>query len=286
MQNTVRTDETRGLVFVHIPKAAGSTFYEVVKRQYPKGSLFHIDGEHILEDIEQLRTMPPGERANMRCIFGHMPLGLHEYLAYPSDYITIMRDPVDRVISLYYYAKQMPDNYLHERVVSQNMSLEDFVTSGITREVDNAQMRYLCGDKAVDTIYGDDPVTDAHFEAAKRNMDEMFLGVGLSERFDETLVLFSKLLGWNSKLYYRNVNVTRSRASKKELPKSTLDTIKKHNEYDIALYQHASKRFEADLQRTKMSDFDMMRHQWINRAYHMYVSTRDRVRGGTSHQEG
>jgi hypothetical protein len=257
---------TRALVFVHVPKAAGSTFFEVVKRQYPKGSLFHIDGEQIIDDIEHLRTMSQDERLKMRCLFGHMPIGLHEHLAYPADYISMMRDPVDRVISLYYYAKQSPDNYMHDTVVSQNLTLEQFVTSGISAEMNNGQVRVLCGIKEVDTVYGDEPVTEEHFLAAKRNLDELFLAVGLTERFDESLVLFSKLLGWRW-LFYNNVNVTHSRAAKSDLPQSTIDLIRQYNQYDVALYEYATQLFEEKLRKVNYRNLDLAQLQWTNRAY-------------------
>jgi hypothetical protein len=96
-----------------------------------------------------------------------MRFGLHKFFPQPCTYITILRDPVDRVISLYYFILRNPDNAVHNEVVSKNMSLKDWVSSGITTLVNNNQTRFLCTTEAV---IEDGQCSSEMLESAKKNI--------------------------------------------------------------------------------------------------------------------
>jgi hypothetical protein len=66
--------------------------------------------------------------------------------------------------------------------------------------------------------------------------------VGLLERFEESLALMKPSFGWMLK-NYSSFNVTRSRPTKRELPKLTVDLIAQRNHFDIELYQCAARLF-------------------------------------------
>jgi hypothetical protein len=67
---------------------------------------------------------------------------------------------------------------------------------------------------------------------------------GLIERFDETLMLMKRALGWSMPYYVRE-NVTKNKP--KEISPDVRDVIMKHNAYDMELYEWVSKRFEQTL---------------------------------------
>jgi Galactose-3-O-sulfotransferase len=73
-----------------------------------------------------------------------------------------------------------------------------------------------------------------------------FAVVGLSERFDESLLLIKRKLGWNRLPLYQKQNVAAHRPP--ELPKHVLNTIRKHNELDYELYEWASERLQHELE--------------------------------------
>ncbi len=55
------------------------------------------------QSITQLKNMPEEKRNKIRCLKGHMPFGLHKYLLNSSVYLTVLREPIERVISHYYF---------------------------------------------------------------------------------------------------------------------------------------------------------------------------------------
>lgn len=236
------TPVQRGLIFLHISKTAGMTMYEIISRQFPKAAIYWVNGHRNREDVQQFMDMPEEQRRHYRCMIGHTSYGIHEYFLQPVDYLTILRNPVDRIISHYYYVRRSPDNKLHRWVTENNISLDEYASSGQASELNNGQTRMLCGIRSMDTVLGHEPVTDAALDAAKRNLEGITC-IGLQERFDESLLMFQKTLGWKN-IYYVKKNVTRSRSSANAIPAETLQAIQEQNRLDMALYEFGRKLFE------------------------------------------
>ena len=240
-KSSKNTKQEQSLIFLHVPKAAGSTFYKIIERQYKPNSIFSIDGQRVRESIDEFKKLPVAQREEIRVLKGHMYFGLHELLPQPSTYITILRDPVERIISHYYYVLRSPNHYLYNKVTSQHMSLKDYVCSGISTELDNGQTRLLSG--LEQTVFGWEECSTKVLELAKQNIKNHFAVVGLSERFDETLILLQKAFAYKIPFYVQE-NVTKNRPLKENISQDTLKFIEKYNELDIELYKYAKNNFE------------------------------------------
>ena len=91
-----------------------------------------------------------------------------------------------------------------------------------------------------------DSVSESDLKEAKQKIDNRFAAVGITERFDESLLLMKRLFGWRQ-VYYQKRNVTKKRPRKEKIDQSTLQTIKSHNHYDIRLYNYAFEKLKSDL---------------------------------------
>jgi hypothetical protein len=235
------------IIFLHIPKAAGSTLNTIIDRQYGKESIFSIYGfersEREAKSIEQFKALPEMRRSKVKLLRGHIGFGLHEYLPQPSTYITLLRDPIDRVISLYRYILRRPEHPLYNPIKTNNLSLEEFVSSGIAPIAYNGQTKIIAGVKKASTEYGD--FSSTLLEVAKKNIQEHFAVVGLTEKFDESLILLQKILGWKL-VYYRKKNVAEKQQTNKAIPSATT-LIQKYNELDMELYDFAQKHLETQI---------------------------------------
>ena len=245
--------EGMALIFLHIPKAAGTTMNDIIERQFPQGTVFTVDGARVRESVDEFKNLPEEERRRVRCLKGHIPFGLHEYLPHPTTYITVLRNPVDRIISHYYYVLRTPHHYLYNTVTAGNMRLRDYVSSGISPELMNGQTKTVSGLGKADMIVREYSSADL-LEEAKRTLQDHFVSVGLVERFDETLVLFQRLLGWQNIFYVRR-NVTKKHPSQQEIAKTTVEVIERENELDMALYEFAKQMFEKQI-REQPSSFE------------------------------
>ena len=227
------------VVFLHIGKTGGTTLRRVLRRQYPESEMMVVRArarprEETLADFAKL---PEAERARPRLILGHTVFGLHELVPRPSTYITLLRRPVSLVLSQYGFVRRTPGHRHHQ--AAQGMGLEEYLASGLAQEMNNSQTRALAG--AVEVPYGENP--PELLELAKRNVEEHFRVVGLTERFDESLVLFGLAFGW-SRLSYVRANV----ASKRVVPSPAwLAEIERLNALDLELYDWAERRLQATI---------------------------------------
>ena len=98
----------------------------------------------LIPDTE-LMSLSDAERRRIKPLTVHMPFGLHQYLVEPVTSIIILRDPVDRVISHHFHARRNPQSPLHATI--QDISLEEFVRSGMSGETDNRMTRILTGER-------------------------------------------------------------------------------------------------------------------------------------------
>ena len=222
------------LIFVHNMKTAGATLRHIIARQYERGSVHTIIGKHW-----NLRKIDVGaglEAENVRVIQGHIPFGLHAALKSDCTYITVLREPIDRVVSLYYYTLGKPGHTL--LVDGRTMTREAFVRGGASTETDHAQTRRVSG---LDAEFGG--CTREMLDRAKGNLRERMAVVGLTERFDETLVLLRRAFGWKY-LLYSNYHVNRARSTLDSLTSEVREVITRHNALDIELYQYAGELFE------------------------------------------
>jgi hypothetical protein len=83
---------------------------------------------------------------------------------------------------------------------------------------------------------------------AKKNLQEAFTVVGLTERFDETLLLLKNAFYWRN-VFYVKLNVTRSRPQSDEISPETRCAIHEHNQLDLELYHYAQELFAEQLRR-------------------------------------
>lgn len=233
-------DETA--IFLHIPKTAGTTLHRIIDRQYPRRARHWITRHHA--GIQAFKELPLARRAELLMVRGHIPYGLHEYLPRPAKYFTILREPVERVISYYYFVQSEPEHYLYDYVCTPGMTIRRYLEDRVSLQTDNMQMRLLSG---IWTAVEYGKCDRAMLDLAKQNLAERFAVVGLTERFDETLLLLQRALGWRDVFYHRH-NVTQGRPRQKALPQETLDVIAAHNHLDLELYAFARELFKKQVQ--------------------------------------
>jgi hypothetical protein len=209
------------------------------------------------ETIADFALLPEPERARPRLILGHTVFGLHEAVPRPCRYMTMLRRPQSLVLSQYSFVRRTPGHRHHHD--ARRLSLEEYLASGLAQEMNNSQTRALVG--MVEVPYGTNP--PELLEQAKRNVEQWFSAVGLTERFDESLILFKQAFGWN-KLHYVRANV----ASRREQPSDeAMRMIEEMNQLDIELYRWAEQRFQAIIDASPTFADDYARFRRTNSLY-------------------
>lgn len=233
MNSVTETDAAQSdktLIFLHLPKCGGTTLNRIIEWEYDPHRIFSIDPIFFLWSYQRLNRWPASRLAKMQVLKGHMPFGIHRKLPQPFTYITFLRDPVERVISAYYFAKNYRWHPSHRWI--SKLTLEEYVRLSPNH---NVQTKYLSGREIVGDYHAGD-CTEEMLAMAKENLTQHFSLVGLTERFNEGLAMLKIIFGWEL-AKYANFNVTKVRAKKASLPAGTVDLVKERNKYDVALYE-------------------------------------------------
>ncbi len=245
------------LLFQHTAKTGGTTLGEVLSKAYASEKRLWITsgrqsklGLFERSEIGNMIAKTGAKRLNgIRQAGGHIPFGVHNFFDREAKYITLVRHPVERVISGYFYGMQMQG--------IKDATTEDlhrFVSMESEIGIDNYSVRVLSGNDRLDSfdkackIADLDPVTREDLEACKRNIEAHFLAAGISEALDEFLILLSSMLQipWSTILIQR-MNVTKNRPKFKDLNAETLKVIEARNLYDFELYKFVCDRFKRQL---------------------------------------
>jgi hypothetical protein len=247
------------LIFLHIPKTGGTTLRTVLARQYDPSEVWlqtaepprrrvyvealregrlPVQGELFRgrnEAQERLRNLPFDRLEGLRFVAGHFWYGVHEMLPGPSTYITTLRDPVDRVLSLY-----------HHRVTYQGLdqSLEEYVRLGVDFDMHDGQTRRLSSRTGAAKRF--EPVAEEDLRSAKDTLRNGVAVFGLTDRFDETLALMGRTFGW-TRLGYARLAVGAGRPSRDTIPADLVALLEQYNRNDLELYRYARAIFEERL---------------------------------------
>jgi hypothetical protein len=272
----------RKLIFLHIPKTGGSTLRKIIDRQYPTNETlrcyYQKQGISLQSALEEMNGVPQERATQVNVILGHVGYGIHEHLPWTCSYFTILRDPVERFLSGYYHILRDSDHKFHAEV--QGMTIKEFISKeelkveaarvNAVNALDNLQTRLLSGE-AVDRELSDnvppyEPCTSAMLEQAKKNLEKC-VAVGLSERFDDSLMLFRQRLGWSNAYYVRS-NVGWNRKPNERPSAETIRCLEEYNQMDLELYSYAKRRFESAIaEQGFMFKSRLASYKLLNRTY-------------------
>ncbi|MBP0028077.1 sulfotransferase family 2 domain-containing protein [Roseofilum sp. Guam] len=259
------------LFFLHIPKTAGSTLHKIIERQYSSDEVFTIHGVNPQKHIDEFKKWSLLDKNRIKVVKGHMNFGLHESIGKPATYITILRHPIDRAISTYYYVLRSPSHHLYEYVTSKNISLQDFVCDGLFTDMDNGQTRRLSG-ISVGQFPGYKEVKFGEcypelLEQAKDNIDKNFAAIGIQEKFDESILMMKEKMNWKN-CYYVKQNVSHGRVEKHEISEECRCAITQFNDLDIQLYEFVKEKIVQQIIEEESSfQKNLNKFQSYNRIY-------------------
>lgn len=204
----------RPIIFVHIPKTAGTSFRSAASEYYGKDRILNDYGYESEETSEAvLKHYYQDEDADLlrdasksyQLISGHYPASRYSVIFADAPVVVFIREPIARVVSEY--------NHLCN-LNGYKGSLRSFYSKEIYQD---RQYKLLAG----------------------LSLEELAF-VGITDEYDLSLSIFNDLFEANlqsqniNKGHYQNNNIS-------DLSKEEVDEIAELNQKDIALYQAAKE---------------------------------------------
>ena len=229
--------DREAVIFLHIPKTAGTTLNRIIEWQYNPLSIFTVDPYRIRATIVRFKTFSEQRRRRFRVVRGHLRYGIHEFLPQGATYITLLREPAARLLSTYYFILRDHLHPLHRKFKRERLGVEELIQ--LTPHRQNQQCRMIAG------IGAEEICDERTLDVAKENLTRSFQVVGLCERFEESLLLMMKSFGWQVP-FYENWKVAKNRSA---IEPRVVDMIREHNRFDLELYDFAKNLFEENLRK-------------------------------------
>jgi hypothetical protein len=237
----------RILLHIHLAKTGGVTLNNIFVRNLEPEEYLNVDmspqDESALGTWSYQRVQAALERMSanrLRAVWGHYRPDISALLPRRCTTITILRDPVDRIVSEFYYRKigsdDDPPATLRDyafRKRPYDLRLDNYLTRILSHraELDPSRRDANTGNSRL--------VGDADFQAAAKTLAD-FSVVGVLDRFEETLLVIGHVLRWSlSDLVYTHDNRTEDRPHIDDIEPDVHERIAEWNRYDAELVEQA-----------------------------------------------
>lgn len=264
MKRDKRKRSTRRLMFLHIPKAGGTTLDNIIAKNYDINAVMHINFLSVARNPRALYkdgTFPP-------VVLGHFKMSevIYQCPRHGFAHITMLREPIDRLISYYNFLLAAPRHRRHKDAVSK--SFVDFARSKDIYECHNEQALRLAGllTRKPNHRAG---VCERALELAKENLLRRFTFFGTTEKYVEFLLTARRILGWRDPHYTRR-KVTRStgrRVSIGDIAHDALEEIRHLNRFDIELHRWATAVCDERFAALDLTEHDVEAFKERNKTY-------------------
>jgi hypothetical protein len=238
------------LVHIHVPKAAGTTVNNILMRNYKYradsyGTEFFP--RYFPSEFTSLVSAPPtaGDRIRPMFFTGHIGLGNELFQRMPVRYvaITMLREPVSRVISHYRFNSTAPSIF---QSAIQNDRLDVIKYFHQFRTAIPLQYEYFAQE-----VNAGEEAQPSRVTRASRNLAERVSLFGIQDEFDEFVVLLAELLGLPD-VFYTPLNTTPDNAA--SVNQEQTEELRKLLADDIAFYESAVSLYR---QRIETLTFDL-----------------------------
>ena len=268
------------LIFLHLPRTGGTTLRDILSRQYPAGETF--ENKTLTDTDDNFNERNMDEKSGFKLIKGHVYFGIHQYIPQSCSYFSMIRDPFERTMSVYNYIKNRPSHKYH--ILANQLSLGKFIESGQNLMVNNGQTRLIAGRHTALEIPFNEMNTD-HLEQAKANIAEHFILVGLTDRYNETLLMLKKLLKWKTPTY-SIANAIKRDDKTKQIDAQLKELIIKYNQLDLQLYDYVSALFDEQIEKHPIVLDELEKFELKNRfagKFHISARLKRKINKWTKH---
>lgn len=220
----IEYDRNKPVIFVHVPKSAGISLKSIFRNWFGDNLYFHYYDNNngilpVKHDLDKLHSYE-----HPVAVYGHFnrqkKFGVEDYYPEVSQFITVLRDPFERHISLYYYLRKIGQQKYGP--VIEDKELEDWLLNS----TGNYFTSFPC---------------EINMQNYKEIIEKYFIEVGIVEKLDESLKRIAQKLGFPySSSDLKHLNTTeRSQA----VPTRIKDEYRNLRELEYTVYEYALSKY-------------------------------------------
>ena len=267
-------------VFLHIQKTAGTSIVDLARGHYGNANVIshgdHLEGfsEFPLKDKFFAPEHVLGRFGGTPFVSGHFGFDFAKILMDGRYTFTFLRDPVERILSFYYFCRQRDPNEFRIYKLTQEVTLDEFLAMGLDVPEVKAciwntqawQLAHGYGNSDGRNIMRFAP--EEILDLAIRHLDD-FSDVGFAENFENDRDRILKALGITPPKERIISNANPGRPTAQDMPLSTRRLLEQLTQLDHILYTTAQSQREIRLRHERpiqsKSPFRDYIGKWLNR---------------------
>lgn len=239
------------LIFLQHDRSGGNTVCSILQEEFGPVNVFKLGVDY--GKYNTFDDFLNDTKSEKRSVYmGHFSFGMHQHIQGSSEYFTLLRNPVDRVLSLFRAWSGLPldqiDTWLETTFQASNGMVKRLC--GFDQEENDGEVRLY--DYVNNQPLASVPVIgEAELQQAIDNLDNHFPCVLFTEHFEEGMALLQQRYGTEAlfSLTRQFFNHNASPTRQEEFPAGTIKRIKELNALDIRLYEKYRERLLTTLSR-------------------------------------
>ncbi|MEM9806509.1 MAG: sulfotransferase family 2 domain-containing protein [Cyanobacteria bacterium P01_A01_bin.123] len=235
------------LFFMHIPKTGGTSIDFAISRHYPISKYYvdpvvtinvarivadqnldAVDFEACFSLRENILAYKMGK--GIKYVTGHVPFRTDIWEAFHHQYLftAILRDPIRRFISQYFYNKHKQAEYS-----KIDLDFSDYIASEAGARCGATYVRYFMGSSKPTNLFSAEAI-----QAAKNNLSK-FSMIGFLEKLDLAVESFAKISELKLNVPHQNKNPKKNY----QLSEQDMAKVRQICAPDIEIYDYAKHIF-------------------------------------------
>ncbi len=222
--------------FVHVQKTAGTALFKRLRHAFGVEAVYPLPAEQgrpeVVLGVDHLRARLGELGPSIRVVTGHFPLATVDVLGEPFATFTVLRDPVERVLSFLRHQREVEPRFADmdlDRIYADPIATGPLVADHMVRmlalraeEMDQGALTSI----VVDACRVDDAV---------ENLATRIDVFGLQEHFDTFCVDLEERFGWDL-----GQPLFMNRTTPIDVPDSLRDRIEADNAWDRLFFERAT----------------------------------------------
>lgn len=221
--------------FVHLQKTGGTALFQRLRDHFGPAAIYptpdDLSGVQAVTDVAHVVEWFQARRDQLQLVTGHFPLCLPEVLGEPFTTFTVLRDPVERTLSVLRRRQVAEERF---RGLALEEIYEDEPLQVIIRNHMVKMLSLTPDEMTASPLLAQVTFDDARLLAAQDNLEQRVDAFGFQEDLDELCEQLESRFGWD---------LGAPRFANRTRPGPVSDSLRARiavdNQMDIELYRFA-----------------------------------------------